>query len=136
VLFPTVVLVEWFSSIDFLFNPRKGYVAVGLPVVIGPSCAGLNFLVITLNMSVFSFIGRFSRNKLYGFLGFVVMGFLLTLCVNAFRILGGLLLLQVNQHISVINTTLAHSVQGTLFYFFFLVLYFSVLYTMFNKREA
>ena len=136
VLLPTAYLVEMFWSVNFVFVPAKGYVAIELPVVIGPGCAGLNFLVIALSMSVFTFIGRFKRRMLYGWLIFLLVNYLVTLLVNAFRIIGGIVLLQVANKSGFDAGGIVHSAQGTLFYFVFLVGYFVALRFVVDTREG
>ena len=135
ILYPTAALVKAFTSISFLFDPHKGYVAAGGAVVIGPGCAGLNFYVIALCMSTFSFIGRFNRHKLYWFLVFVLITYVVTLCVNAFRIVGGIMLLEVGRSMNFAVSGALHSAQGTLFYFVFLIAYFVALQSILNQRK-
>lgn len=135
VLSPTTYLVELFWSVNFIFDPAKGYVATELPVVIGPGCAGLNFFVISLSMSVFTFIGGFKRRMLYGWFMFLLMNYLVTLLVNAFRIIGGVVLLQIGNDFGFDAGGVVHSAQGTLFYFVFLVGYFVTLRYVVDAME-
>jgi len=127
ILYPTTALVEAFTSINFQFDPQKGYVAISKAIVIGPGCAGLNFYVIALCMSIFSFIGRFNKHQLYWFLGFALLTYVVTLCVNAFRIVGGIMLLELGGHMNFAVSGTLHSAQGTLYFFVFLIVYFVVL---------
>lgn len=136
ILYPTTALVKAFTSIGFLFDPQKGYVAIGGTVVIGPGCAGLNFYVIALCMSTFSFIGRFNRHKLYWFLGLVLLSYVVTLCVNAFRIVGGIMLLELGGNMGFAVPSTLHSAQGTLFYFVFLIVYFVALRAILEPRSS
>ena len=92
VLYPTAVLVHAFAGMEFLFDSQKGYTAIGAPIVIGPGCAGLNFYVIALCMIIFSFISRFARHHLYWFIFFVLMTYGVMVVVNAFRIMGGIVM--------------------------------------------
>jgi exosortase K len=135
ILYPTAALVKAFTSLSFLFDPHKGYVAAGGAVVIGPGCAGLNFYVIALCMTTFSFIGRFNRHKLYWFFVFVLVTYAVTLCVNAFRIVGGIMLLDVGRSMHFAVSGALHSAQGTLFYFAFLIAYFIALRAILNQRN-
>lgn len=136
VLAPTTYLVELFTAQPFLFHPDKGYVAVDLPVVIGPGCAGLNFYVITLCTSVFAFIDRFDRQRLYGWLFLAVLAYPVTLLVNAFRIIGGMVLLKVGGIAGLHTDGVMHSAQGMLFFFVFLVGYLLLLQFLIEKRGA
>lgn len=135
VLYPTAVLVEAFAGIDFLFDPQKGYTAIGAPIVIGPGCAGLNFYVIALCMIIFSFISRFARHHLYWFIFFVLMTYGVMVVVNAFRILGGIVMLDLGSRMGFDASGTLHAVQGTLFYFVFLVIYFVVVRFAFELKE-
>ncbi|MDH5786240.1 MAG: exosortase K [Chromatiales bacterium] len=134
VLAPTTWLVELFSAIPFHFEVGRGYVTRDLPVVIGPGCAGLNFFIITLCASLFTFIDRFAGRRLIGWALLVLLAYLLTLLVNAFRIVGGILLLRLGSEVGLQTDGLLHSAQGMLFFFSFLVLYLLLLQRFFNKR--
>lgn len=135
VLYPTAVLVHAFAGMDFLFDPQKGYKAIGAPIVIGPGCAGLNFYVIALCMIIFSFISRFARHHLYWFIFFVLMTYGVMVVVNAFRILGGIVMLDLGSRIGFDASGTLHAVQGTLFYFVFLVIYFVVVRFAFDLKD-
>ena len=136
ILYPTTALVNVFSSIDFWFDPDKGYVAVGIPVVIGPGCAGLNYFVIALCMSVFSFVNRYQRSKVYLFLGLTMLTYVVTLVANASRIIAGVMMLDLSERLNFAVSSTLHTVQGSLFYFIFLVAYFVALQVLFNKRRG
>lgn len=135
VLYPTAVLVQLFAGMDFLFDPQKGYTAVGSPIVIGPGCAGLNFYVVALCMIIFSFIFRFNRHHLYWFIFYVLMTYVVMVVVNAFRILGGIVMLDIGSKMGFDASGTLHVVQGTLFYFVFLVIYFVVVRFAFELKE-
>jgi exosortase K len=135
VLYPTAVLVQSFAGMDFLFDPEKGYSAVGAPVVIGPGCAGLNFYVVALCMIVFSFISRFSRHHLYWFFFFVLLTYGVMVVVNAFRIVGGIVLLDLGPRMGFDASGTLHAVQGTLSFFVFLILYFLIVRFAIELRE-
>lgn len=135
VLYPTAVLVHAFVGMEFLFDPQKGYTAIGAPIVIGPGCAGLNFYVIALCMIIFSFISRFTRHHLYWFIFFVLMTYGVMVVVNAFRILGGIVMMDIGTRMGFEASGTLHAVQGTLFYFVFLVIYFVVVRFAFELKE-
>ena len=136
ILYPTSALVNVFSSIEFWFDPNKGYMAVGTPVVIGPGCAGLNYFVIALCMSVFSFANRYQHSKVYLFLGLTVLTYVVTLVANASRIIAVIMMLDLGDRLNFTVSSTLHTVQGSLFYFVFLVAYFVALQVLFNKRRG
>lgn len=133
ILYPTTVLVQFFTSIEFLFDPAKGYVATEAPVVIGPGCAGLNFFVIALCMSVFSFAKRNQYSQVFLFLTISVLTYVVTVVANASRIIAGIVMLDFGEQLNFPVSDTLHTAQGTLFYFVFLLAYFVVLQAWFNN---
>ena len=135
ILYPTAMLVQLFTGVDFLFDPQKGYVATGFPVVIGPGCAGLNFYVIALCMIVVSFISRFARHRLYWFIFFVLLTYGVMVVVNSFRIVGGIVMLDLAPMMGLDASGALHAAQGTLFYFVFLIIYFVIVRFAIELKE-
>lgn len=55
ILGPTARWVEALSGIPFTYEPGMGYVNHGLRYLIAPSCSGVQFMIITAAMLIFSF---------------------------------------------------------------------------------
>lgn len=56
ILGPTAGWVEILSGIPFVYAPGMGYVNHSLRYLIAPSCSGVQFLIITAAMLIFSFV--------------------------------------------------------------------------------
>lgn len=135
ILLPTMYLVSAFTGLQFFFDPAQGYVNFENAAVIGTSCAGVNYLVIALCMSVFSFVPRFTRYKLPMFAVLILAAYSVTIMVNSFRISGGIALLQAASHFKLVITDAVHEAEGIFVYFTFLVLYYVSLQALILRRE-
>lgn len=133
-LFPATKLVEAFTGISFLYDSESGYRNLDAAIVIGKSCAGINFFIIALCMTVFSFMTSFKRRKLLIFAVFVVAAYAVTVAVNAFRIIGGIALVNVGDHFRIAITGSIHEAEGIMVYFFFLVLYYISIQALVNAK--
>ncbi len=58
ILGPTARWVEVLSGIPFVYEPGMGYANHGLRFLIAPSCSGVQFMIITAAMLIFSFSHR------------------------------------------------------------------------------
>lgn len=58
ILAPTTRWVELLSGIPFVYEQGTGYVNHSLRLLIAPSCSGVQFMLITFAMLVFSFLHR------------------------------------------------------------------------------
>lgn len=135
-LWPTTWLVQAFTAFAFVHEAHKGYVAVDLPVVIGAGCAGLNFLAIALAMCAYCVIMLARRHLLAWFVGLGLLSYAVTVCANAFRIVGALALLAADSRAPLPSFEKLHGAQGALFYFVFLVLYFVAVRAALNHKVS
>lgn len=58
ILGPTARWVEALSGIPFVYVPEMGYANHSLRFLIAPSCSGVQFLIITASMLIFTFVHR------------------------------------------------------------------------------
>lgn len=88
VLAPTTALVELATSARFLPEKHTGYINPDLATLIGPSCAGLNYLVIAASMLGLTLPWRARRPaaKLAWTLTSFGVAYVATVIVNAARI--------------------------------------------------
>lgn len=89
ILAPTTKWVSILTGIPFHYDPGEGYVNHQLLYVIAPSCSGVQFMMITTAMLIFSFV-RFMpsfRSGLYWTLGSLLASYVLTIPINALRII-------------------------------------------------
>ncbi len=64
ILGPTARWVETLSGIPFIYEPGLGYANHGLRFLIAPSCSGVQFLIITAAMLIFSFTHLVTESRL------------------------------------------------------------------------
>lgn len=135
ILSPTMYLVKAFTGLQFFFDPAKGYINFENAVVVGTSCAGVNYLVLALCMTIVSFVPRFTRHKLPAFAVLILAAYTVTILVNSFRIVVGIALLHTASHFRFKLTDTVHEAQGIFVYFTFLVLYYVSLQALVSRRE-
>ena len=126
ILAPTTTLVELVSRTSFEFESHEGYIASDRSFIIGGSCAGVNFLMISFLVLSLRTLWR-ARNLSWRFLPAVaVSAYLATLVANTVRIA---IALQMHRHPPVINwlsPNELHRLEGIFVYFGFLLLLFAV----------
>jgi exosortase K len=124
VLAPTIRLLEWIGGIHFDWETGAGFINHAYHIIVGPSCAGINFLTIAFSTLFFSFAYRLGSNRLkLVWLGIsLCMAYAVTLGVNALRILGAIYLYRADLYGGWVTQARVHRIEGTLIYFFFLIL--------------
>lgn len=129
ILRPTAGVVEQMSGIHFEKEVHTGYINSEHRIIIAPSCAGVNFLIIAFCMAVFSYIHCFKRvrGKVIWLCGSIVSAYLLTLTVNALRIIAAMYLYQADIYSGWFTQERLHRLEGILVYFFFLCVYYLTL---------
>lgn len=119
---PTAVLAEMFSTLSFLHEPGYGWVDMQHNVVIAPVCAGVNFLIIAFCMSSYQII--WNKNTLQEAIPDVMLAFvasyLLTVVVNAARIILSLLLFSLDIYSGWFTPEMVHRIAGIAVYYLFL----------------
>ena len=129
ILGPTAVLVEQFSGIDFEKEAHTGYVNNEYRVIIAPACAGVNFYIIAFCMAVFCGIPVIEplRSMALWLAVGLISAYLLTLVVNALRIILAIYLYDVDMYSAWITPERVHRLVGTVIYFFFLYLFYRII---------
>lgn len=64
ILDPTARWVEALSGIPFVYEPGMGYANHGLRFLIAPSCSGVQFMIITAALLIFSFSHRVGSHRM------------------------------------------------------------------------
>ena len=142
ILRPTARLVECISDIDFDKEERTGFVSRDRGAIIAPSCAGINFLIVAFCMINFYGLYHLKRVKLKIFwLGITIATvYLLTVTVNALRILASIYLYERFVYGGWVTPERVHRLAGALLYFFFLYLFYicmcEALHFMINILET
>lgn len=132
ILGPTARWVEVLSGIPFAYEPGMGYANHGLRFLIAPSCSGVQFMIVTAAMLIFSFShlaagsrmgGRILRTALG--LGWVasslLLSYVITVFVNGLRILAAIYLPAVFERSGAFRGPMTphrlHTMIGALVYF-------------------
>jgi exosortase K len=138
ILKPTATLVELISGTAFQAEPGSGFVNTDRRIVIAPACAGVNFLIIAVSMTVFSFTRRFSTRtgKILWLPACFLGGYALTLAVNTCRILLSMHSYDGGWDWGWLGPERIHRMEGILIYFVFLVLVYGVMDRVFNSQGS
>ncbi len=125
ILGPTAGLVEQISGISFNKVQEAGFVNQSLGIVIAPSCAGVNILVIAFCMVVFIGIPLFRgyiRISLW-FCAGIMASYLFTIAVNSIRII--ISIYTYHAHISYgwLTPERIHRMEGIMIYLISLCLF-------------
>jgi exosortase K len=129
ILRPTAGLVELLSGIRFEEEAHTGFLSRAHRVVIAPACAGVNFFIVAFCMVVFSGVPRIEPSKLkcMWLAASVIAVYLLTIFVNALRIILSIYSYDVDLYSGWTTPERVHRLEGVLIYFFFLRLFYSII---------
>jgi len=118
VLAPTSRLVELISDARFEKERHVGWISHTHGIIVGPSCAGINFLIIALATFFFTLIHRFRRAAhRCAWLGLsLALAYALTLAANALRIAATIQLYRMDIYGEVITVERVHRAEGTVIY--------------------
>jgi exosortase K len=121
ILAPTAALVEQISDIPFEYETRTGFVNSFYRVIIAPSCAGVNFLIIAFCMAAFCGLHLFQRrrDKLLWMAFSGLNAYAVTLAVNTLRIILSIYMYRINIYGGWITPDRVHRLAGIVIYFFF-----------------
>jgi exosortase K len=137
ILKPTTLLVQAFSGLSFYFEPARGYIAHDAPVVIGPGCAGVNYLITACLMGLFYILDRPGlKRKPLAVIAMALMSNALTVMVNALRISGALVMMDISHGLGHALPAWLHRAEGVAVFFLFLLLYFQLLRIVFRIKET
>ena len=129
VLSPTAGLVEYLSGVRFEKEETTGYVNHERHVIIAPSCAGINFMIIAFCMTSFSGLNALGRSRLKNlWLGISFLtAYVLTLYVNAFRIIVSIHSYEAEWFQSWGPADMVHRIEGVFIYLSCLTIFYSML---------
>ena len=129
ILAPTAGLVEKISRIPFEYEALTGFVNSAQRIIIAPSCAGVNFLIIAFCMATFCGLHRFRQpeHKLFWLMISAINAYALTLVVNTLRIILSIHMYRVDIYGAWITPLRVHRLAGIVIYFFFLCLFYMIM---------
>ena len=130
VLKPTATLVMYLGDLTFVYESHTGFISREAGIIIAPSCAGVNFMIVALLMAGCTGIFRLKTGwqipVWIGLTGISVYG--LTLIVNAIRIIGAIHLYAADIsrgsiYLGWLTPARAHRLEGVGIYFLTLCLF-------------
>lgn len=124
ILVPIAHLVTYLTEISFEYELHTGFISQSHRVIIAPSCAGINFLVICFSALFFTLVSRFkkSTSKCIWLVGSLYAAYVITLCANTLRIVVSIRLYGAHIYNGWITPERIHRLEGTLIYVCFLVI--------------
>jgi exosortase K len=129
VLKPTAFLVESVCDISFERESNTGFVNYDHQVIIAPSCAGINFMIIVFCLSAFSGLKQMRGLKYKNlWLGAcLIAAYFYTLFVNTIRIIISIHSYETGLFQSLLSTEGIHRIEGVLVYFACLYVFYVLL---------
>jgi len=119
VLSPTAWVVQRLTTISFEWEEHTGFVSRTFGVIIAPSCAGVNFLIIAFSTLYFTTIRLMPSVTWKGLWLGIAFGisYILTIGVNGVRIVAAVFLYQADIYGGWVTPERVHRIEGTLIYF-------------------
>jgi len=129
ILRPTAKLVEQISGIRFEEEANTGFISRTHRIIIAPACAGVNFLIIAFCMAAFSGFHQieYQRSKCLWLIASISSAYLLTIFVNALRIILSIHFYGADLYFGWITPQRVHRLEGVIIYFFFLCLFYRII---------
>ncbi len=121
ILAPTATLVELTGGTPFEYEAQAGFVNSDQRIIIAPSCAGVNFLIIAFCMAAFCGLHLFRRqvHKLLWLAASGLNAYFLTIVVNTLRINLSIYMYQLDIYGDWFTPARMHRLTGIVIYFFF-----------------
>ena len=129
ILGPTAGVVEYLSGIAFEKEDGAGFVNRANRIIIAPTCAGVNFLIIAFCMAACSGLHHLKSSglKIFWLGNSAVWAYVLTIAVNAFRIVASIYMYKADIYYHGLTPERLHRIEGIFIYFFFLCLFYVTL---------
>jgi exosortase K len=116
ILAPSAWLARLIGGIDLAYEPGAGFISHTYHLIVGPSCAGINFLVICFLTLYFSFAAR-CRSRMRWFASSAAVALAAAIAANALRIAVAAHLWDAGFYRSWMTQEEMHRVAGTVIYY-------------------
>jgi exosortase K len=135
ILAPACRLVEILSGSRFEREDGAGWISRDDHLVVGPSCAGLNFLIIAFATCFLSFVHRLRSRaaRAAWLLGSLGLAYLLTVAANAVRILAAARLYRMDVYGGFVTAERVHLAAGAVVYVLALLATYHALDAAFDR---
>src|SRR5262245_10682910 len=138
ILAPTCRLAGVLSGIRFEHETAAGWISREDHIIVGPSCAGLNFMIIAFSMLYLTFAGRLrtAATRAAWLAGALGIACVLTVVTNAVRIIAATFLFGLDIYGGFVTKEGAHLAEGTLVYSLTMVLLYRAAVGFFERDPA
>jgi len=138
VLAPTCRLAGLLAGISFEREAGIGWISRDHRMIVGPACAGLNFMLIAFSALFFSFVHRLRGAPVRGawFGATLGLAFLLTVATNSVRLVAAIRLHEAAIYGGPITPDRIHCLEGTVVYCLSLLLAYRVVTGFFKPGRA
>ena len=133
ILAPSAWLARFVGGMDLVYEPGAGFISHAYRMVVGPPCAGINFLVICFLTLYFSF-GRRVPRKAQWLLVAVILSFGATILANGLRIVVTAHLWNADIYGGWMTPERMHRLAGTAIYYASLLAVYVVVNSRFNTK--
>jgi exosortase K len=118
VLAPTCWLAGGITGTAFTDEAGAGFISHADHIVVGPACAGLNFLIVCFAALFFSFARRLRRpwERVAWLLASLALAYTATIATNALRVALAVHLFQLNIYGELLTPVRLHRLMGTVLY--------------------
>ena len=129
ILGPVAALVHWMGHMSFSYEPHTGFVSRDFHVIIAPACAGMNLLIVSFTMAIFTGIRHMSdmKKKILWSLFSAVSAYGMVIFVNAVRIYLSVIVFSTNIENVWLTPARCHRLLGIMIYFFFHCLFYLIM---------
>jgi exosortase K len=116
---PTAWLVKWFTVADPVYESGIGYADFSQGIIIAPSCAGVNFMIMAFGACAVCGLYYLERPKAQAqwIILSVILSYGFALLVNTARIAISMELYSANMEFGWLTMSRAHRIMGTAVYF-------------------
>jgi exosortase K len=138
ILAPTSALTELLTGSHFQREARTGWISHSSRMILGPACAGVNFLIIAFSAFFFSFAGRLktAAGRCAWLPASLGGAYLLAIMTNALRIIAAIHLHDADIYGGLITPLRVHRAEGTMLYLASLLLAYLAVERAFVRRTA
>ncbi len=126
ILAPVSWGVEMLTGHSFTYEAGNGYISRDLALVINSSCAGINFWIILIMISLFILV-LYRPAKVWQYWSIsIALSFIISILINSLRISADIQLSNFIPQFQGWDGVSRHSLLSSFTYFFFMVLYYLV----------
>ncbi|MGH9869806.1 MAG: exosortase K [Candidatus Polarisedimenticolia bacterium] len=138
ILTPTCRLAGWLADIPFEWEARTGWISHSHRMIVGPACAGVNFLIIAFATYYFTLADRFARPaaRILWLPASLAIAVAVTVPANALRIVVAAHLHGQDRHGGILTPERVHRGAGVVIFCAALIVSYIVLRQVLRHRSG